>query len=259
MFPSGFHDSRFWKPQRGGPVMLRRRSNHHETWQRSHVNRLQIGRQSRLDFWDGRNTAPPTAPPGVLATLPHSRPQSVPTENLAVCRNRPRIVGYDFPNGIQKRTGQERLPMNPNSGCRSACPETKMMGTAGNSAFTAWANATPSPFGMWMSLTIRATSSPSSYTIRRPWAPSPASTVWKCSLCRMALIYFRTAGSSSTTSEMRPMPVWTANRYEKVPKNWLDQLTQKGHVANRIENPKPSQNAPDFLTAATHTAGRCHR
>ena len=85
-------------------------------------------------------------------------------------------------------------------------------------------------------------------------SPSPASTVWKCSLCRMALIYFRTAGSSSTTSEMRPMPVWTANRYEKVPKNWLDQLTQKGHVANRIENPKPSQNAPNFLTAATTLA-----
>ena len=37
------------------------------------------------------------------------------------------------------------------------------------------------------------------------------------SRCRMALMNFRTEGSSSRTSEMRPMPLWTASRYEKVP------------------------------------------
>ena len=46
----------------------------------------------------------------------------------------------------------------------------------------------------------------------------------------------------------------TIHFHSAVPKNWLDPLTQKGHIANRIENPKPSQNAPNFLTAATTLA-----
>ena len=45
-----------------------------------------------------------------LGPTAHRRPPSHAWKSLAVCRNRPRIVGYDFPNGIQKRTGQERLP-----------------------------------------------------------------------------------------------------------------------------------------------------
>src|ERR1017187_7265844 len=35
----GFHDSRFWRPRREGPVMLRRRSNRFKTWRQSHVDR----------------------------------------------------------------------------------------------------------------------------------------------------------------------------------------------------------------------------
>jgi hypothetical protein len=35
----------------------------------------------------------------------------------------------------------------------------------------------------------------------------------------MALMNFRTEGSSSTTSEMCPMPLWTASRYEMVPQD----------------------------------------
>ena len=49
----GFHDSRFWMPQRRGPVMPPRRSNRLKTWRQSHGNRLQIGRQRRdgLQGW----------------------------------------------------------------------------------------------------------------------------------------------------------------------------------------------------------------
>ena len=47
--------------------MVRRRSNRLKTWRRSHVNRLQIGRQRRVGVQGGWNTAAPTAPLFVLA------------------------------------------------------------------------------------------------------------------------------------------------------------------------------------------------
>jgi hypothetical protein len=75
----GFHDSRFWRSRRGGPVMLRRRSNRPETWQQSHVNRLRKPAvRSAPARWhgipgDGRRSvsAPPTQIQNVA--FPHVR------------------------------------------------------------------------------------------------------------------------------------------------------------------------------------------
>ena len=43
-------------------MILRQCLDHLKPWRQSHVDRLQIGRQRRVESKDGRNMAPPTAP-----------------------------------------------------------------------------------------------------------------------------------------------------------------------------------------------------